>query len=256
MAASTSKTNTVTALGRVTPLYGALLLGRRAGTYCYVSSIVAGFPSAGDYAARKRACELQVLRLGGTALIVRLGLVLGPHEYPGRLPYWLDRLATQEDVLVPGRPGRPIRYVDVRDVAESILNVVVERRSGTYSLTSLAEKVVTMGDLISAASATVGRHLPVTWIPDPLALRCGIRPWTQVPLWIPEGKSPFDAYAVPTDRVFASAAVGNYETAKATWAWMQSSGAVGELDERGWLSKSYEVDVLRRCAGSGAGWSE
>ncbi|CAM5381156.1 hypothetical protein STENM327S_08352 [Streptomyces tendae] len=93
----------------------ARLLRDRAGRYVYVSScsVYAWAPPAGyaedaplvegasahagqsDYARDKRGAELAVLDAFGAdrSVLVRAGLILGPYENVGRLPWWLNRLA-------------------------------------------------------------------------------------------------------------------------------------------------------------------
>ncbi|WP_338043416.1 NAD-dependent epimerase/dehydratase family protein, partial [Nonomuraea lactucae] len=101
----------------------ASLLAGRAGHYVYVSSrSVHGYPvPAGadesapvveasadddghaDYARAKAGGELAaVAAFGDRALLARAGLILGPHENIGRLPWWLTRIARGGPVLAPG----------------------------------------------------------------------------------------------------------------------------------------------------------
>ncbi len=57
--------------------------------------VVDGDPSdddALDYAAAKRGSELAVLETFSSTLIARAGLILGPYEDVGRLPWWLRRI--------------------------------------------------------------------------------------------------------------------------------------------------------------------
>ena len=99
----------------------AQLLSGRARRYAYVSSmsvyawgshvdegspLVGGdaLAQAGEYPALKRGAELGVLAGHPDALLARAGLILGPHEDIGRLPWWLDRIARGGQVVAPGRP--------------------------------------------------------------------------------------------------------------------------------------------------------
>src|SRR5438270_522367 len=72
------------------------------------------------YGSGKAGCERAVTTTFGPerATILRPGVILGPHEYVGRLPWWLRRMERGGQVLAPGSPDRKIQPVDVRDVAE------------------------------------------------------------------------------------------------------------------------------------------
>jgi 2'-hydroxyisoflavone reductase len=51
-------------------------------------------PEDGDYGVLKAGCERAVREvLGDRSTIVRAGLIIGPHENVGRVPWWLDRMA-------------------------------------------------------------------------------------------------------------------------------------------------------------------
>jgi 2'-hydroxyisoflavone reductase len=221
-------------------------LYERVGRYCYISSVVAGAATvemSSDYARRKRRAEQFVRDRGDMALIVRLGLVLGPREYAGRLAYWLRRLAALGPVLAPGRPERPIRYVDVRDAADAILDAVAGGVSGTRSLTSTQASSTTMGVLMDASARAVGRSLPITWVDDDTLLQNRVSPWTEIPLWIPEHGMDFDAYVQHSDLVSAGEGRSSLETAIATVRWLVLSGR--GLESRKWLSPARETELLR-----------
>jgi 2'-hydroxyisoflavone reductase len=70
-------------------------------------------PDAEDYAAAKRGAELAVeVHFGDRHLVARAGLILGPYERVGRLPWWLRRIQRGGRVLAPGPQDRPLQYVD------------------------------------------------------------------------------------------------------------------------------------------------
>ncbi len=127
----------------------ARLLRDRAGRYVYVSScsVYRWAPPAGytedapvvegaaadagptDYAHDKRGGELAVSEFFGAdrSVLARAGLILGPYENVGRLPWWLTRMARGGPVLAPGPRDLPLQYVDVRDLAAWLLG----RRNGS-----------------------------------------------------------------------------------------------------------------------------
>jgi nucleoside-diphosphate-sugar epimerase len=71
------------------------------------------------YGYQKSGCEQAVMQTFGAdrSAILRPGVVLGPRETVGRLPWWLTRIAAGGRVLAPGLPQRSIQPVDVRDLA-------------------------------------------------------------------------------------------------------------------------------------------
>ena len=54
---------------------------------------------------------------GDRCLFARPGLILGPRENIGRLPWWLRRVAKGGDVLAPGPRDLAVQYIDARDLA-------------------------------------------------------------------------------------------------------------------------------------------
>src|SRR3954452_6708477 len=60
-----------------------------------------------DYGPLKAACERAVRdAFGDRAAILRVGLLVGPHDNMFRLPWWVARIARGGPVLAPGRPDR------------------------------------------------------------------------------------------------------------------------------------------------------
>jgi 2'-hydroxyisoflavone reductase len=80
------------------------------------------------YGYQKSGCELAVTRTFGVgrSAVLRPGVVLGPREYVGRLPWWLRRVAAVGRVLAPGSPDRSIQPVDVRDLAAFTLASAIQ----------------------------------------------------------------------------------------------------------------------------------
>src|SRR6202011_5186889 len=77
------------------------------------------------YGPLKALCERAVLEtLPGRSLVIRPGLIVGPHDPSDRFTYWPWRIARGGEVLAPGRPERPIQLIDVRDLASWTLRMV------------------------------------------------------------------------------------------------------------------------------------
>lgn len=92
---------------------------------------------ATDYAADKRGAEIAYQQaFGDRVLLARAGLILGPREDVGRLPWWLGRMARGGDVLGPGPPELPIQYVDARDLASFVLDAASAGQAGAFNVIS------------------------------------------------------------------------------------------------------------------------
>jgi nucleoside-diphosphate-sugar epimerase len=222
------------------------VLAGRTGHYGYVSSVsVYQWPipvgtdentpvvdadpdsdSNDDYAAAKRGAELAVLRaFGDRALLARAGLILGPYENVGRLPWWLRRIERGGRVLAPGDPAQPIQYIDARDLAAWLLTAAQQRTPGAFNAVGLPGGA-TMGELLTAALTATGSDAELTWVDQQGVLDAGIEPWTELPIWLPRGG---EYEGMTTVNVTAAHAAGLtdrpiQDTVAATWAWLQAEG--------------------------------
>ncbi|MFG2147062.1 NAD-dependent epimerase/dehydratase family protein [Streptomyces sp. NPDC048696] len=229
-----------------------LLAQGRAARYVYVSSrsvyphpspagadesapLVDGSPDAGEaaYPQAKRGGELAVEREFGKerSLLVRAGLILGPWENIGRLPWWLGRIARGGEVLAPGPRDLPVQYIDVRDLAQWIVSAADFGLCGPYNLVSPPDHT-TMGALLEACARVTGGGAVLRWTdPEPI-LAAGVEPWTDLPVWIPPGELHTTMHC---SNVWKAVLAGLRcrpveETVADTWAWLESIG--GEAPQR------------------------
>jgi len=145
-----------------------------------------------DYGALKAACEdvvTQVLR--GRATVVRPGLIVGPHDATDRFGYWVARFAQPallgqrpERAVVPAPPSRPVQFVDARDLAAFMLDLVEREVGGTFNACSPAGRF-TMRDVVDACRALVPRAPEPAWIDEDVLVARGVEPWVGLPLWLP-----------------------------------------------------------------------
>lgn len=133
------------------------------------------------YGPMKVACEEAVrAAFPGRALVVRPGLVVGPHDYTYRFPYWVHRLAEGGDVLAPGHPERPVQVIDARDLGAWTLSMVERGAGGVFNATGPA---LPMRALLEAVREGAGSDARLVWVPDDVLLAHGVQPWTEMPLW-------------------------------------------------------------------------
>ncbi len=224
----------------------AALLADRVGHYVYVSSrsvyrwplpvgldesapVVDASSTSGDpsdYAAAKRGGELAVLEaFAGRAVLARAGLILGPYEVVGRLPWWLGRMARGGSVLAPGPPDRKLQYVDARDLAVWMLKAADRRLSGVFNTVSEPGHA-TMRELLGACNAVTGGHGELVWTPPEVIEAAGVSGWTELPIWVPPtgelaGLHDGDVAAVHGEGLLCRPV---HDTVADTWRWLQTEG--------------------------------
>ncbi|WP_274563604.1 NAD-dependent epimerase/dehydratase family protein [Streptomyces spiramyceticus] len=224
----------------------ARLLAGRVASYVYVSSasvyrypssagqdengaVVEGSADAGGdvaYPQAKRGGELAAVEaFGERALLARAGLIVGPGENIGRLPWWLTRIARGGAVLAPGPRDLPLQYIDARDLARWMLDAAERGLGGPYNLVS-PQGHATMGELLEACVRVTGADAELRWTDPGVILAAGIEPWSELPVWVPPGEL-YDALHDTGVRKAVSAGLRCRpvaETVADTWAWLQKLG--------------------------------
>ncbi|MFG2100535.1 NAD-dependent epimerase/dehydratase family protein [Micromonospora echinaurantiaca] len=197
------------------------------------------------YGYQKSGCEAAVTAAFGEerATLLRPGVILGPREYVGRLPWWLRRVAAGGEVLAPSSPDRAIQPIDVRDVASFALRAIDQNLAGEYNLCRSVGSA-TFGELLHACAAATGTAPVFTWVPDDVLAQHGVRQWSELPLWRTfEGVWQVDSTKAQGVGLHCRPL---HETAADTWQWLNASGAalVNERAAEIGLSPEKEARVL------------
>ncbi|GAA2446084.1 NAD-dependent epimerase/dehydratase family protein [Streptomyces macrosporus] len=206
--------------------------------------------SGADYARAKRGGELAALAaFGDRALLVRAGLILGPHENIGRLPWWLLRVARGGEVLAPGPRDLPLQYVDARDLAGWTLDAVERGLGGPYNVVSPPGHT-TMAELLESCVRVTGSGAELRWTEPETVLAAGALPWTDLPIWIPPGEAHDALHQGDVSQAVAAGLRCRpvAETVADTWAWLRGLG--GEPPRRPdrprlGLAPEKEAEILR-----------
>jgi nucleoside-diphosphate-sugar epimerase len=177
------------------------------------------------YGRLKAGVERAVETIYGhiNTLVVRPGVILGPHEDVGRLPDYLRRAARGGGFVVGGSPDTWFQYVDVRDLAQFILRCAETGRPGQYDVVT-APGEYTWGDLAAAIGQVTG-GTPV-FIDDATLQGAGVDPWDGLPLWAPQDAHNQGLWAVDGSASFEFGFSPRplIETVEDTWRWLQDQG--------------------------------
>ncbi|MFE1245588.1 NAD-dependent epimerase/dehydratase family protein [Fictibacillus sp. NPDC058756] len=173
-----------------------------------------------NYGALKAACEKEVQKVfGEQALIIRPGLIVGPHDYTDRFTYWPHRGARGGEILVPEMIDPTIRFIDARDLADWIVRMAENQENGvyqavgdSYNFNNFVQKCIT--------NQNGANIVPV---PESFLLEEKVGEWVEMPLWIASEEYrgldyADDSKAINKGLVFRSIE----ETIQDTATWSQS----------------------------------
>ena len=123
--------------------------------------------------------------LPGGVMIVRPGLIVGPHDPTDRFTYWVRRTADGGKMLAPEQPEvARTQVIDAADMAGWIVASAAAGRTGAYN--AVAPPVL-LEDVLDAARRATGPDVDVDaiWVPWPFLEAEGVAPWTDLPAWVP-----------------------------------------------------------------------
>lgn len=251
-------------------------LAGRAGHYAFVSSVSVypSFPAPGTdesfpvgelddpasedvgkhYGPLKVGCEREVeAAFRGRTLVVRPGLIVGPHDPTDRFGYWPARADRGGELLAPAPPERQVQFIDVRDLAAWMLAALERGLAGTFNAAG-PRPGPTFAELIEACIKVANRDARPVWADPAFLLEQGVAPWMDLPLWIPAG-DPEHAFMQNTSSARAEAEGLRFrpleDTVRATLEWLR-----GERPDRPWragLTPEREAELLAAWHERGAG---
>lgn len=143
-----------------------------------------------SYGPLKALCEQAAEKnYPGRCTNIRPGLIVGPGDYSDRFTYWPVRVSEGGEVLAPDNPKTEVQFVDVRDLAEFIIHSIEAQVFGVFNAAGGKERVP-LGVLLEESKRVSESDAEFTWVPVDFLEEQKVRPWGDLPLWIPapEGK--------------------------------------------------------------------
>jgi 2'-hydroxyisoflavone reductase len=176
------------------------------------------------YGPLKALCERAVQNVyGERALIIRPGLIVGPHDPTDRFTYWPVRMARGGEVLAPQKPEATTQVIDVRDLSDFIIKLIEENASGIYNATG-PDYGLTIGKLLEVSKQVSGSDANFKWASVEFLNQNKVEAWSDMPAWIPD-----DEEGVGFSRIDISKAINAglkfrplEETIRDTLEWAQT----------------------------------
>jgi 2'-hydroxyisoflavone reductase len=137
------------------------------------------------YGGLKALCEQAAERaLPGRTLVIRPGLIVGPGDPTDRFTYWPVRVGKGGDVLAPNSPDEKVQCIDVRDLAQFMIHTLEQKTTGIFNADAPAGSL-TMGRLLDTCRTVSKSDARMVWVPTDVLEKHKVRPWADMPVWIP-----------------------------------------------------------------------
>lgn len=172
-----------------------------------------GFQKAGGERAVTEA-------FGDEAVFLRPGVILGPGEYVGRLPWWLERAQRGGRMLAPAPSEQRIQPVDVRDVAAFAVHLAAGTGRGAFNVTH--PDGISFGDFLTECLRVTGSDGTPVWVDPAVLTEHGVKQWTELPLW----RTHAGVWAVDARRAVEAGLRCRpiADTVRDTWKWWARDG--------------------------------
>ena len=133
-----------------------------------------------NYGALKGLCEAVVHKyFPKNSLIIRPGLIVGPHDPTDRFTYWPVRISEGGEVLAPAH--QTIQFIDVRDLAKWIVQMVEQQSIGIYNATGTP---ISFDRLLNECKRVTHSTAHINWVKDDFLIKKEVQDWSELPLWL------------------------------------------------------------------------
>jgi len=139
-----------------------------------------------SYGPLKALCEKAVQNVFGIrSLIIRPGLIVGPHDPTDRFTYWPVRVARGGEVLAPDKPEALTQIIDARDLSDFIIELIQQNVSGVFNATG-PDHELTLGALLDTCKLVSASDAKFKWASVEFLDQNKVAPWSDMPVWIPD----------------------------------------------------------------------
>jgi 2'-hydroxyisoflavone reductase len=181
----------------------------------------------------------------GKALIVRPGLIVGPGDESDRFTYWPVRVERGGEVMAPGNPTDPVQLIDARDLAEWIIRMAEQGATGSYNATGPKNKLG-IGGMLDGIKKATKSNAQFTWVPADFLAEHKIRPWADMPVWIPPRGEETGFAEISIKRALDKALTFRTlaDTTQATLEWFKQQTAERQAKLKAGITAEKEKEVL------------
>jgi len=190
---------------------------------------------------RKAAAEIGSERL----TILRPTYICGPGDHTDRFSYWPVRTMQGGDMLWPGTPEDKTQIIDVRDLANFVVDCVEKRITGTYNTVTPAGSY-SMGNLLTDCMAVTATQVTPTWVNAAFVDEQIGRGRRSLPIWAPP-KGEYAGVAFVSGQRAVAKGLHNRpvrETARDLIGWWKTLPEERTQEIRAGLTAEREAEIL------------
>jgi len=157
----------------------------------YEGAIASGADFGAAFGPNKAEAErITFETFGDRGLVVRPGLIVGPGDRSDRFTYWPVRIDKGGEILAPGDGSDPAQNIDVRDLTEWIVRLAEEGTIGRFNATGPGTRM-SVAEMLYGIRAITSTPGTLIWVPFEFLREHEVRPWTDMPAWIPNDPISF-----------------------------------------------------------------
>jgi 2'-hydroxyisoflavone reductase len=199
-----------------------------------------------NYGALKALAEKEAEKaFPGHAAVIRPGLIVGPGDYSDRFSYWPLRIDRGGEVMAPGDPNDPVKFIDARDLAEWTIRMAEQMDVGTYNALGPKSRL-SMAEMLHGIRAVTASDVSFTWVDAPFLEAQKVSAWADMPVWVPGSGETAGLHTMSNARAVAKGLTFRplAETAKATLDWYKALTPERQEKLRAGIKPQREVEVL------------
>jgi len=141
-----------------------------------------------SYGPLKALCEQAIAKqFANKTLVIRPGLIVGPHDLSDRFSYWIHRVAQGGKILVPKPKDYNVQYIDVRDLSDWTIRMIEDQKTGIFNCTGPDYKL-TMLELLNNCIKILNSHANLIWVDQKFLKENKVGEWIDLPIWIADKK--------------------------------------------------------------------
>jgi 2'-hydroxyisoflavone reductase len=136
-----------------------------------------------SYGALKVLCENVINEaFPNRALVVRPGIIVGPHDHTDRFSYYPYRVSKGSEMLAPPA-NTPMQFIDARDLAAWTIAATERKLTSTFNIVTPADSM-TVGQVLGTATSITKADTKITYVDE--SFIAAHEEAQVLPLYVPE----------------------------------------------------------------------